>query len=256
MWRGVAPPHARAMTLTPTRLPAPAPASRRREWLVPAGLLLLALVPAAAGSVRLAELAGDPAVTPENARFVDAPVPVVVHIVAVTVYAVLGAFQFVPGLRRRRNAWHRAAGTVLVPAGVATALTGLWMTTFYDLPDKDTALVNGARYVVGSVMLVGLVLAVRALLRRDYPTHGAWMTRAYALAMGAGTQAVLLGPLAIAAAASGVAADDPTLVGASSVLMVLAWVINAAVAERAIRRRTPRAGGGLHRPGPGPAGDD
>lgn len=226
------------MSLTAARPAAPTRKPHRRQWLVPAGLLLLALVPVAAGSARLTELAGDPVVTAENARFVSTPVPVVVHIVAVTVYAVLGALQFVP--RLRRGAWHRVAGVVLVPAGLVTALTGLWMTAFYDLPEKDTAVVNGARYVVGSVMLVGLVLAVRALFRHDYRTHGAWMTRAYALAMGAGTQAVLLGPVAILAAATGVAADSRPLIAVSSTLMVLAWVLNALVAERAIRRRRAR----------------
>lgn len=201
--------------------------SSRREWLVPAGLLLLSLIPALGGSVRLTELASDPVVTAENARFVTQPLPVVVHIVCVTVYSMLGAFQFVPSLRRR--SWHRLAGRVLVPAGLGVALTGLWMTAFYDLPAKDTAVVNGVRYVVGVVMVISLVLGVRAALRRDFDQHRAWMIRAYALAMGAGTQALLLGPYLLVA-------DEPGPVPVT-ILMTAAWVINAAVAEWVIRRR-------------------
>lgn len=204
--------------------------ARRREWLVPAGLLLLSVIPALGGSARLAELASDPAMTAENARFVTQPVPVVVHIVCVTIYSMLGAFQFVPSLRRFR--WHRLAGRVLVPAGLGVALTGLWMTAFYDLPVRDTVVVNGMRYVVGTVMVVSLVLGVRAAFMRDFMSHSAWMTRAYALAMGAGTQGVLLAPYAVF-----VGPLDPV---PNSVGLTAGWVINAAVAEWVIRRRRVR----------------
>lgn len=203
----------------------------RREWLVPAALLLLSAVPALAGSVRLTELASDPVVTAENARFVTQPLPVVVHIVCVMTYSMLGAFQFVPSLRRRR--WHRLAGRVLAPAGLGVALTGLWMTAFYDLPAHDNMVVNAARYVVGTAMAASIVLGVRAALRRDFVSHPAWMMRAYALALGAGTQALLLGPYTV-------------IVGSMSTVayttgMVAAWVINVAFAEWLIRRR--RTGG-------------
>ncbi|MBO0608132.1 DUF2306 domain-containing protein [Myceligenerans salitolerans] len=224
------------MSPTITR-PAVRRRSRPADWLIPSGLVLLSLVPALGGASRLAELAGGPAVTEENARFVEAPVPVLVHIVSVTIYSLLGALQFSPGFRSRRNGWHRAAGTVLIPAGLATALSGLWMTAFYDLRAKDTAVVNGVRYVVGTVMVAGLILAVRALLRHDYVAHGAWMTRAYAVAMGAGTQALLLGPwLAVARPRP----DDPTTIVVNTAGMTLAWVINALVAEWLVHRRRRR----------------
>jgi hypothetical protein len=203
----------------------------RREWLAPAGLLLLSAVPALAGSVRLAELASDPVVTAENARFVTQPLPVVVHIVCVMTFSMLGAFQFVPSLRRRR--WHRLAGRVLAPAGLGVALTGLWMTAFYDLPAHDNMVVNAARYVVGTAMAASIVLGVRAALRRDFVNHPAWMMRAYALGMGAGTQALLLGPYTAIVGTMSTAAYTTG--------MVAAWVINVAFAEWLIRRR--RTGG-------------
>jgi hypothetical protein len=204
----------------------------RREWLVPVGLLLLAAVPALAGSVRLTELASDPVVTADNARFVTQPLPVVVHIICVTTYSMLGAFQFVPSLRRRR--WHRLAGRVLAPTGLGVALTGLWMTTFYDLPAHDNMVVNGARYVVGTAMAASIVLGVRAALRRDFVNHPAWMMRAYALAMGAGTQALLLGPYTVIVGTMSTAAYATG--------MVAAWVINVAFAEWLIRRRRTGSG--------------
>lgn len=194
---------------------------------MPAGLLLLSVIPALGGSARVAELASDPAVTAENARFVTQPVPVLVHIVCVTVYSMLGAFQFVPSLRRWR--WHRLSGRVLAPAGLGVALTGLWMTAFYDLPARDTVVVNGMRYLVGTVMVVSIVLGVRAALRHDFMTHSAWMTRAYALAMGAGTQGVLLGPFAVAGGGLGPVGN--------TIGLTAGWVVNAAVAEWVIHRR-------------------
>ena len=84
--------------------------SARAEWLVIALLIALSALPVGAGAVRLAELASGAEITPENARFFAAPVPVVLHILSVSVYCVLGAFQFSPGIRRRRPGWHRGAG--------------------------------------------------------------------------------------------------------------------------------------------------
>src|SRR5262245_55415661 len=94
---------------TPTAAPAPAPARRRRQpgKLVATGLLALAVVPAAAGIYRLVTLATGAVVTPENARYFESPIPVVVHIVAVIGYSVLAVFQFLPRFRRRHLRWHR-----------------------------------------------------------------------------------------------------------------------------------------------------
>ncbi|MGO3192093.1 MAG: DUF2306 domain-containing protein, partial [Microbacterium sp.] len=107
----------------------------RREWLIAAGLIVLALIPSLAGAVRVGEIATDAPVTPENARFIEMPLPVILHIVGALVYSLVGAFQFLPGLRRRHIGWHRFAGRyLLVPAGLIVALSGLWMTAFYDVP--------------------------------------------------------------------------------------------------------------------------
>jgi hypothetical protein len=72
---------------------------------------------------------------PEDARFFENPLPVMLHILAVIPYSLLGALQFAPALRRR--AWHRAVGMALVPLGLLAALTGLWMAHFYPLSTGD-----------------------------------------------------------------------------------------------------------------------
>lgn len=199
------------------------------EWLVPAGLLLLSAIPIAGGAFRLTQLAGGADITPDNARFFASPLPVVLHIVSVTLYSLLGAFQFVPSFRRHRRAWHRRVGRILVPFGLVAALSGLWMTLFYHMPLYDGELVYALRLLFGSLMLLSILLGVAAIRRRDFVQHGNWMMRGYAIGLGAGTQ-VLTGAIAALIA-------DPPNELSRAILMGAGWVINLAVAEWIIRRR-------------------
>ena len=84
----------------------------------PIALVALGTVPVIAGALRLVELSGGTAALPPDARYDATPLPVVLHIVCAAVFAILGAFQFAPRLGRRRPAWHRRAGRVLVLAGL------------------------------------------------------------------------------------------------------------------------------------------
>ena len=216
-------------TRTPTRT-----RTRRGKWLAPTGLILLSLIPILAGAARLTELTGGAVATEHNARFLDSPVPVVTHIASVTVFCLLGAFQFVPALRLRAGRWHRFAGRILIPAGLLAALSGIWMVTFYPHPPGDGIALGVIRLVFGSAMAVSLVLGIRAIARRDFAGHGEWMTRAYAIAVAAGTQALLLIPGAIL--------FGPKDELSRAVLMGAAWVLNLAVAEYFIRSRRRRRG--------------
>jgi uncharacterized membrane protein len=207
----------------------------KADWLIPAGLIALSFIPVTAGIVRLVHLAGSAPVSVEDARFFTHPAPVVLHLFAVTVYCLLGAFQFSPGSRRRHRAWHRAAGRVLVPTGLIAALSGLWMTQFYLHISTDSLALYLTRLVVGGAMTAALLLAVSALRRRDFQAHGAWMIRAYALGQGAGTQALTQAPWLIF-----VGPQQPV---DRAVLMAAGWLINIAFAEWVIRR-------GVRRPQP------
>ncbi|MDQ6670422.1 MAG: DUF2306 domain-containing protein [Chloroflexota bacterium] len=218
-----------------TSHPAPRSTSGATQWLPPVGLIVLSLIPVLAGAVRLTELMGGPEITASNARFVASPIPVTVHIVSVTLYSLLGALQFVPSLRRGRSSWHRIAGRILVPAGVLVALSGLWMNFLYARPPGDGESLVVVRLIVGSAMLASIVLAVLAIRRRDFPSHGALMTRAYAIALGAGTQVFTMLPWVLIFGPIG--ADDELL---RTLLMTAGWVINLAVAEYVIRRRPTR----------------
>ena len=203
----------------------------RASWLVPIGLLLLGIVPGIGGALRLAELGHGAPITAENARFFAAPEPVALHIVSAVLFSVLGAFQFFPGLRRRRPLWHRYTGRLAAPLGLAAALSGLWMTLFY--PNADANFDGPAVYVMrlaaGFGMAAAMVLALAAIAQRDIPVHQRWMTRAYVLGMGAGTQVLTDIPWSV----------WPEVQGEllRAVCMGTGWIINIVVAEWIIKRQ-------------------
>jgi uncharacterized membrane protein len=200
----------------------------RSDRLIPVLLIMLSLVPAIAGTGRLVQL-GSGEMTPDNARFFAAPIPIILHIVPAVVYSIVGALQFSPGLRRRNRRWHRLAGRVLLPCATLVAISGLWMTLTYPWPAGDGVAVYLERLVFGTAMLISIVMGIDAIRRRKYAEHGDWMIRAYAIGMGAGTQVLTHLPWFIFM-------DVKPGETARGVMMGLAWMLNIAVAEWIIRR--------------------
>ena len=208
--------------------------SPRPSWKLLTSLLMLSFVPVVAGMVRLSGLARSGGVTPENARFVTMPTPVVLHIVCASMFCVLGAFQFDSALRQRFPRLHHIAGRIAAPCGIVAGLTGLWMTAAYAIPaELQGPLLYGVRTVVGLAMTLAAVESVRAAFQRRITEHTAWMVRAYALGQGSGTQVLILLPVTLLAGA-------PTFIF-RDVLMGSAWGLNMAFAEWLIRRRLPSA---------------
>ena len=200
---------------------------RKSDWFIPTGLVVLSFIPVAAGTFRLTQVSSG-VVTSENARFLTSPLVTVLHIFAVTIYSLLGAFQFSRGFRRRKPQWHRLAGKFLIPAGLITALTGLWMTQFFLHIKYDGNFVYIARLIVATLMTGFIILGIDAIRRRKFSEHGDWMIRAYALGMGAGTQVLTHLPWFIFPSIQGEAAR--------SLFMAAAWIINLGVAEWIIRK--------------------
>ena len=150
--------------------------------------------------------------------------PVVLHIAAAILYSILGAFQFSPGLRRRRRGWHRAAGRILIPCALLVSLSGLWMTLTYPWPQGDGQLLYMERLVFGSAMLLSVIFGVDAIRRRNFALHGEWMIRAYAIGLGAGTQVLTHLPWFVLV--NGRPGELPR-----AMMMGAGWVINVIVAE-------------------------
>jgi uncharacterized membrane protein len=203
------------------------PAGSKRSWPVPAALIALVVIPVIAGTLRLVQLSGGAAALPANPRYDTSPVPIVVHIVSAIVFALVGAFQFLPRLRRRRRAWHRRAGRIVVVAGLGVALSALWLNQFFPRAHATRDIVYPLRLAFGVALVVTLVLGFRAARRRNFARHRVWMIRSAAIALVAGTQVFTLG-------FGGAIFGKGDL--AQALMIVAAWGINLAVAEWAIGR--------------------
>lgn len=219
----------------PGTLPmAKRPSERRRPksgWLAITGLLLLGTLPVIGGVLRLGEVSSGS----EIDLLWTSIVAIVAHIVAMTVFCLVGAFQFSPALRIRRG-WHRTAGRVLIPAGFIAALASIWLAVFFGGPPDERALAI-VRLVFAVAMTLLLMLGAIAIKRRDFTAHGAWMTRAFAIAVSGGMQALVVALWALPF-------GEVDVVG-ETWLVAAGFVINSVVAELLIRRRSGRRTPGM-----------
>ncbi|MBP2217073.1 DUF2306 domain-containing protein [Arthrobacter sp. CAN_C5] len=197
-------------------------------WLLPTLLMALGLIPLLAGTLRRIALSLGAADASANGGTEAIPLPALIHILGASVYVILGALQFSRGFRRRRPAWHRFAGRVLLAAGLFVALSGLWLNHFVSFPAGSGDLLYVFRLLAGTGMAVSIVLGFSAIRRRNIPGHRKWMIRAYAIGLGAGTQVFTLG--------FGEALFGKSEVG-TALLNGAGWAVNLTVAELAIRRR-------------------
>lgn len=209
--------------------------SPKSNWLIPSGLIVLSIVPALAGTIRLIQLGGGAEITPDNARFFAAPLPVVLHIVSAAIFSFVGVIQFNSNFPHNAPNWHGSAGKMLVVCGLVSAFSGLWMTQFYPRGITPPASYDGTalyfiRLLAGSAMVLALCFGFVAIRRRNILNHSAWMMRGYALGLGAGTQVFTHIPWFV----------FPSIQGelARTLCMGAGWAINLAVAEWIIQRRS------------------
>lgn len=206
-----------------------------KAWLVPAGLLLLGLAPILTGTlsllaVREGMVTG--AIAPDSVNYVANPVPIGVHIVAGSLFNLLGVLQFMPAIRRNWPAWHRWSGRTFILAGLVTAISAVWMNQFF--PAFGGGLKYWSNLLFGVGLAVALIIAYRAIRARQIPRHRAWMMRAYAIGLGVATQRLLVIPYAVA---TNSIPADPWL----GLLLWAGWLINLGVVELALwRERRPR----------------
>jgi uncharacterized membrane protein len=205
-------------------------------WL-PFVLIALVAIPGAGGAARLVELSGGRTTLPAKPHVTESPLPLIIHIVAALTFAILGAFQFWPPPRSRRSGWHPVSGRLVVALGLVVALTALWLNEITPRSTGAAQLLYLFRLAAGSGMAIGTILGVTTIRRGDVAGHRAWMIRAYALAFGAATHVFTIG---IGQAIFG----DSELTNA--LMQGAGWLINLAIAERAIRRPA-------YRPAPAPA---
>ena len=117
--------------MSTTNVKTPPQKTSGPRWAVPAGLILLSLIPVLAGTGRVSELASGAVETAQNARFLESPLPVLIHIVGASIFTLLGAFQFASSPQRQSSVWHRRRGIILIPTALGTAL-GNEHTLYYN----------------------------------------------------------------------------------------------------------------------------
>ena len=197
----------------------------------PVPLVALSAIPVIFGTLRLIEVFGGPHVMPANPRIAASPSPAVIHIIGGAVFLVLGAFQFSRQIRRRWRNWHRRVGRLLMALGLAAALAAVGMTLLYPRQTGTGITLYLFRLAAAPAMVASIVLGFKAIRRRDVAQHRAWMMRAYALGLGAGTQAFTIGFGEGIFGKTVLSTDLSTASG---------WLVNIAVAEYLIRRPARR----------------
>lgn len=185
------------------------------------GLLVLCIVPTAAGIFRLNQLITG-TINSENIRFFESPIPVILHIISIIIFGIFGALQFHPQLRIKNN-WHKIMGKIVLICGFISAISGLWMSQFYKLPAHDGTILYYERLLVGFYMIFSLFAGFNGLQKREFTKHRNFMIRAYAIGMGAGTQVLTNAPWIILI-------GEPS-VFERAILMGLGWILNIIIAE-------------------------
>ena len=183
-------------------------------------LLLLAAIPALVALTRLYQIPSG-SLPAASGHFIPGPISHFLHAMTGATFALLAPFQLHPGLRRDFPTAHRRMGWGLTFAGAALAMTGLFMLVLY--PHAATGPLRATRLVVGVLVLTALALSINAARHRQIALHRIWMLRAYALIMGAGTQAVVGLPIFLL-----YGQPDPATM---DLILALCWPLNLAVAE-------------------------
>ncbi len=86
------------------------------------------------------------------------------------------------------------------------------------------------RLVFGSALVISLSLGWATVRRRDFARHRAWMIRGYAIAQGAGTQALIGIPWLLVT-------GEPAAGLGKALLLTSGWIINIGLAELIIRKQ-------------------
>lgn len=206
--------------------------SRFAGWPVMSALIFMGFLPVLVGVGRMVMRFGDIGATPDmvadTSRFFAMPAVVLVHVVGGCLFTLVGALQFSKALRR--GPWHRISGRVMVVAGLAAALSALWLTQFYPHLGSEGPLLYWFRLAAGLGMIFFLVQGYRTARQRRFDAHRPHMMRAYALGLGASTQMLIGIPTMLLFGTPGPITGD--------LILGSAWVINLAVAQWALRPRT------------------
>lgn len=166
-----------------------------------------------------------------DSSFAAHPRKTLLHVVPGGLFLALAPLQFSSRLRTRHLRLHRWSGRVLVAAGLASGLNGLYFGLLMPFGGAPEAI---AIALFGGLFVLALVRGFVAIRRHDRAGHREWMIRAFAIALGIATVRLLGAIFDLALAPAGVA---PVTVFLLSVW--LGWIATVGAAELWIRRTRP-----------------
>ncbi|MDN5914349.1 MAG: DUF2306 domain-containing protein [Pseudonocardia sp.] len=164
-------------------------------------------------------------------RYALHPVAAYVHIVPGVVYLLGAPLQLSRRFRSRHLGVHRRLGRVVLAAGLVTGVAAIVVGVWF--PYGGT-LEASAAVVFGAWFLAALVLAYRAVRRRDVARHRRFMIRAFAMGLAVGTARVWMG---LFQAVGLLAIQDNAGTQWFGVAFWLALVMHAVVAEAYLAAR-------------------
>ncbi len=181
---------------------------------------------------------GQPVDDPVFMIYVHQPWLPAIHILAGTVFMLLGPLQFIPSIRRHWPKMHRVTGRVFLVCGLIAAATGLGVE--FTFPLRGGYVKRAAMVLFSLAMLVALVLAWRAAVRRRIDLHRAWVVRAYAIGLALSTTRLYFIPAYLMY-------GNPSQFEAATVTWT-GFCINCLVAEWIVRRSRRTHGKKLEKP--------
>jgi uncharacterized membrane protein len=113
-----------------------------------------------------------------------------VHVAGGIAFVLLGPFQFMAGVRRRRTNLHRWMGRVFLADSLLIGVTALIMSPQMAI---GGALETAATFVFGVAFLFALWRGFTAIRARRIAEHRRWMIRAYAIGLGVGAVRPIMG---------------------------------------------------------------
>ena len=125
-----------------------------------------------------------------ESRYAAYPWLAYIHILPGAVYLSLAPFQLWRGFRNRNLKRHRRIGRVALVAGLISGVFGVLFGFFQSFGGTLQA---SASVVFGAWFVTALLLAYRAVRRRDITTHRRWMIRAFAVGLAVGTIRIWIG---------------------------------------------------------------
>lgn len=123
-------------------------------------------------------------------RYAEHPWSTAVHLVAGILFFLVGPLQFSPGLRRRWPGLHRSLGKLFIASGFVSSLGVMHMVIVF--PALGGFLTQGVTYAICLSMVAAMILAYRAIRRREVMLHMRWMRLAFALGLTVSTARIYI----------------------------------------------------------------